>query len=341
MNLSYANCGVNIDQGNQFVEQIKPLAKQTFNKNVVSSIGGFSGLFDISNLPFNNPVLVSSTDGVGTKVVLAERLNKLDGIGIDLVAMCANDIICCGATPLFFLDYYATGHLDVDQGITIVKGIVEGCKQSGMALLGGETAEMRIVYDNDQFDLAGFAVGVVDKERIIDKNNVQVGDAIIGIASSGPHSNGFSMINELVDPYDSTLISVVGDLLLKPTKIYVKSILNLIEQIDVYGIAHITGGGLTENLPRILPAKINATINLNSWIKHEIFGWIKKRGNVSSPEMLRIFNCGIGMTVIVRPEDVDDTIECLKGSGEDAFLIGHVTKGFGDPCVFYKKSVKP
>ena len=333
MNISYADCGVDIDAGNKFVEQIKPLAEQTFNKNVVTSIGGFGGLFDISNLPFRNPVLVSSTDGVGTKVALAEKLNKLDGLGIDLVAMCANDIICCGATPLFFLDYYATGHLDIDQGLTIVKGIVDGCKQSGMALLGGETAEMRIVYGNNQFDLAGFAVGVVDRERIIDKNNVRVGDAIIGIASSGPHSNGFSMINELVDPNEDN--SAVVDLLLNPTKIYVKSILNLIEQIDVHGIAHITGGGLTENVPRILPAGVNATINLKSWIKPEIFYWIKKRGNVSSPEMLRVFNCGIGMTVIVRPEDVDDTIECLNESGEDAFLIGHATKGIGEPCVFY------
>lgn len=331
--LSYSDCGVDIDAGNKFVSAIKPLAEQTHNKNVVSSIGGFGGLFDVSGLSFRNPVLVSSTDGVGTKVVLAERLNKLEGIGIDLVAMCANDIICCGATPLFFLDYYATGHLDLDQGAAIVKGIVEGCKQSGMALLGGETAEMRAVYGGNKFDLAGFAVGVVEKEKIISPANVRVGDCLIGIASSGPHANGYSMINRLAEKANNELVHS----LLTPTKIYVKTILELIKQVDVGGIAHITGGGLTENIPRILPRGANAMINLGSWPVPPIFDWIQTAGNVSAPEMLRTFNNGIGMVVSVPPFEVGEALETLTEAGERSFLIGHIIKGFGDPAVFYRK----
>lgn len=335
--MNYQTAGVNIDNGNKLVKQITQLTNQTKTNRVLSSLGGFAALYDISNLSVKNPVLVSSTDGVGTKLKLATRFNQYNSIGIDLVAMCVNDIIVTGATPLFFLDYYATGHLDPDIGYEIISGINQGCIQAEIALVGGETAEMPIMYQDNDFDLAGFCVGVVDKEKILDPLQVKVGDVILGIASSGPHSNGYSLINKIFD-FDNINNQIV-DQLLMPTKIYVKAIKDLLNQINVHGLAHITGGGITENLPRILPQDTIANIELsnNIWNVPPIFNIIKNEGNIHGDEMLRVFNCGVGMIVILDKNDVDTAISILENNNERAFVIGSISKGSGDPCVKYSQ----
>ena len=332
--MNYSSAGVNIDNGNTFVKKINQLTQQTNTHRVISSIGGFNALYDISNLSIKNPVLVSSTDGVGTKLKLAAQHNRIDTIGIDLVAMCVNDIIVSGASPLFFLDYYATGQLDTSEGYRIISGIVEGCIQAQMPLVGGETAEMPILYQDRDFDLAGFCVGLVDREKIINPALVKETDIIIGIASSGPHSNGYSLINQL---FSCEVNNQIIEQLLVPTKIYVRAIKELITQVDVHGLAHITGGGITENLPRILPCGVNAVIELsnNIWNIPPIFNIIKNAGNISGKEMLRVFNCGVGMIVIVDKTAVNDTISILEQQGERAFVIGEVIKSDSDPCVIY------
>lgn len=335
--MNYQTAGVNIDNGNKLVKQITQLTNQTKTNRVLSSLGGFAALYDISNLSVKNPVLVSSTDGVGTKLKLATRFNQYNSIGIDLVAMCVNDIIVTGATPLFFLDYYATGCLDPDIGYEIISGITQGCIQAEIALVGGETAEMPIMYQDNDFDLAGFCVGVVDKEKILDPLQVKVGDVILGIASSGPHSNGYSLINKIFD-FDNINNQIV-DQLLMPTKIYVKAIKDLLNQINVHGLAHITGGGITENLPRILPQDTIANIELsnNIWNVPPIFNIIKNTGNIHGNEMLRVFNCGVGMIVILDKNDVDAAISILENNNERAFVIGSISKGSGNPCVKYSQ----
>ena len=335
--MNYNESGVNIDTGNKFIEKITSLAKQTNTNQVISSIGGFNALYDISNINVKNPVLVSSTDGVGTKLKLALQFNQLNTIGIDLVAMCVNDIIVSGANPLFFLDYYATGKLDLDSSYTIINSIIEGCKQAEMSLIGGETAEMPILYHNDDFDLAGFCVGIVDREKIINPNLIKENDIIIGIASSGPHSNGYSLIHKIFD--FNQINKEIVDQLLMPTKIYVQAIKSLTAQINVHGIAHITGGGITENLPRILPYGVNAIIELanNTWNIPPIFNIIKHTGSIDGAEMLRVFNCGVGMIVIVDKTDVNDAISIIEQNNERAFVIGEVVKSDNNPCVKYSQ----
>ena len=326
--ISYRDAGVDIDAGNALVERIKPAIKRTLRDGVLGGIGGFGGLFELPS-GYNNPVLVSGTDGVGTKLKVAMMLNKHDSIGIDLVAMCANDIIVTGAEPLYFLDYYATSSLDVDTASSVVDGIAEGCIQSGMALIGGETAEMPGMYQEGDYDLAGFAVGIVEKGNIIDGGKVSAGDAIIGLASSGPHSNGYSLIRKILEAGNAALNDefdgeTLGEVLLAPTRIYVKPLLELISKLPVHALAHITGGGLPENLPRVLPNGHTAVIDQNSWPRPAIFDWLQTQGNVAESEMLRTLNCGIGMVVVVPEAERDSTIAALEASGEQAFCIGHV-----------------
>jgi phosphoribosylformylglycinamidine cyclo-ligase len=331
----YKKSGVDIDKGNIFADKIRFMTKHQKNPAVLSELSGFASVFDISEFRYKNPVLVSSTDGVGSKMKLADQFNQLDTIGIDLVAMNVNDIICCGARPLFFLDYYATGKLDIQKSSSIISGIINGCDISDIPLVGGETSEMRSVYHGSDFDIAGFVVGIAEKESLLSKNNVTIGDAIIGIFSSGPHSNGYSLINQLVKDRKEKDPSIIG-MLLKPTRIYVSAILGLIDQIDVKSIAHITGGGISENLLRVLPDGTTAHVDLSLWDIPEIFKWINKENSISQYEMLRIFNCGIGMIVIVDPEDENDTINILNTFGESALKIGNVIKSHSNnPQVIY------
>lgn len=331
--MNYSESGVDISKGNEFIESIKSTVESTSNYRVISSIGDFGGYYDISNLSVENPVLVSSTDGVGSKLKLATKFNKYDTIGIDLVAMVANDIIVSGAKPLFFLDYYATGHLDIKIGKTIIQGIVNGCNQAGMALLGGETAELRSIYHGHDFDLAGFGVGVVDTFKIILPSHVNHNDAIIGLRSSGPHSNGYSLINQIFD-FDRCDQNTINQLM-EPTKIYVTAIKELLKVVDVHGIAHITGGGLTENIPRILPHNMNAVIKLGTWTRPEIFNHVQDLGKIEDDEMLRVFNCGIGMAIIVDQTDVDTAMKTLNLCNEKPILIGHVIRSLTGSRVIY------
>ena len=329
--LNYREAGVNIDAGNDLVDKIKPLAARTRRPEVLSGLGGFGALFQIPLDRYKAPVLVSGTDGVGTKLKLAMDLKKHDTIGIDLVAMCVNDIIVTGAEPLFFLDYYATGKLDVDTAASVVAGIAKGCELSGAALTGGETAEMPGMYSGEDYDVAGFCVGIVEKDEIIDGQSVAAGDALIGIASSGPHSNGYSLIRKIIEHANADLNQACGDVslgeaLLEPTRIYVKSLLELQKNITVKALAHITGGGLLENIPRVLPNHSRAVLDSNSWQMPEVFQWLKSAGNVDSQEMYRTFNCGVGMVVCVAQEDKDAAIKLLNELGEDAFLIGEIEK---------------
>jgi len=332
--ITYKDAGVDIDAGNNFVNLIKPLVKETTRPEVLSSIGGFGGLFSLNSSKYQRPTLVAATDGVGTKLKLAFMLNKHDTVGIDLVAMCVNDIIVQGAEPLFFLDYLATAKLSPAQAVDVVKGIAEGCKQANCALLGGETAEMPGMYSGGEYDLAGFSVGVVDNEKIIDGSSITSGDQIIGIASTGLHSNGFSLARKIcieilkidLDTQPNDLNQSLGEELLTPTRIYVKSILNLIKTFEIKGIAHITGGGLLENIPRILPRHCKAIINRNSWEKPPIFDLLKKGGNIPDDEMYRTFNYGIGMVLVVAKEEVDDIIGLLSGLGDQAYLIGEIAQ---------------
>lgn len=332
--ITYKDAGVDIDAGNRFVDLIKPLVKQTMRPEVLTDIGGFGGLFSLNSSKYKRPTLVSSTDGVGTKLKLAFMMDKHDTVGIDLVAMCVNDIIVQGAEPLFFLDYLATAKLDPEKAVEVVKGIVEGCKQSNCALLGGETAEMPGMYTGEEYDLAGFTVGVVDNDEIIDGSSITNGDQIIGIASSGLHSNGFSLARKVfldtmkldLNATPNDLDKSLGEELLTPTRIYVKSVLNLIRDFDIKGIAHITGGGLLENLPRVLPQKCQAIIKRNSWDKPAIFEMLREGGNIPEEEMYRTFNYGIGMALIVPANEVEDILDRLIGLDEKAYLIGEISQ---------------
>ena len=326
--LSYKDAGVDIDAGDALVERIKDVAKRTRRPEVMSGLGGFGALCQLPT-GYKEPVLVSGTDGVGTKLKLAMDVGIHDSIGIDLVAMCVNDLLGTGAEPLFFLDYYATGKLNVDIASSVVTGIGKGCEQSGCALVGGETAEMPGMYEGEDYDLAGFCVGVVEKSGIIDGSSVRIGDKLIGIASSGPHSNGYSLIRKIIDvsgdPLDSPFgDSTLGETLLAPTRIYVKPVLNIIKQFQVNALAHITGGGLLENIPRVLPRNTRAVIDTNSWEQPAIFDWLQQQGNVESREMYRTFNCGIGMVMAVSADEADSILDMLRQHGENATVIGSI-----------------
>ena len=327
--LSYKDAGVDINAGNELVERIKPHVKRTTRPEVIGGLGGFGALCALPG-KYKEPILVSGTDGVGTKLRLAIDLKKHDTIGIDLVAMCVNDLVVQGAEPLFFLDYYATGKLEVDVASDVVKGIAEGCVQSGCALVGGETAEMPGMYHAGDYDLAGFCVGVVEKSKIIDGSKVQAGDALIALGSSGPHSNGYSLIRKVIDvegvnPATEQLAGkALGDQLLAPTKIYVKSVLELIEKVDVHAIAHLTGGGFWENIPRVLPDNTKAVIDEKSWEWQPVFKWLQEKGNIDSYEMYRTFNCGVGMVIALPQADVEKALNVLRQAGENAWLIGQI-----------------
>ena len=326
--LSYKDAGVDIDAGNALVERIKGVAKRTARPEVMGGLGGFGALCELP-AGYKQPVLVTGTDGVGTKLRLAMELKKHDTIGIDLVAMCVNDLIVAGAEPLLFLDYYATGSLNVDMAADVVTGIGAGCELAGAALVGGETAEMPGMYEGDDYDLAGFCVGVVEKEEIIDGSQVQVGDALIGLASSGPHSNGYSLIRKILEVTNADLQQQVGDTtlanaLLEPTRIYVKPLLKLIRESQVNALSHITGGGLLENIPRVLPASAKAVIDINSWQLPPVFKWLQEGGNVDAREMYRTFNCGVGMIIAVPADKADAAISLLQAEGENAWLIGQI-----------------
>ena len=327
--LTYRDSGVNIDTGNELIERIKPAVKRTNRAGVISGLGGFGGLFELPWSDYKQPVLVSGTDGVGTKLKLAIETNQHSTIGIDLVAMCVNDIIVTGAEPLFFLDYYATGKLDLKVAQTVIEGIATGCEQAGAALIGGETAEMPGMYADEDYDLAGFSVGLVEKADIISPENVKTGDVLLGIASSGPHSNGYSLIRKVIEHAQADLSqpfgdSTLGDTLLAPTHIYVKSLLALTKKVDIHALAHITGGGLTENLPRVLPDYTEAHIQLDAWTRPDIFQWLQENGNISQDEMLRTFNSGIGMVICLAPEDVPSATTLLESMGDQVFEIGSI-----------------
>ncbi|SEN25718.1 phosphoribosylformylglycinamidine cyclo-ligase [Nitrosomonas marina] len=326
--LSYRDAGVSIDAGNDLVQAIKPLAKRTQRPEVLAGIGGFGALFELSG-KYRNPVLVSGTDGVGTKLKLAFQLHRHDTIGIDLVAMSVNDILVSGAEPLFFLDYYACGKLDPDIASAVVSGVAAGCEQAGCALIGGETAEMPGMYSEGEYDLAGFAVGIVEKDKIINGSDIQAGDAVIGLASSGAHANGFSLIRKIITTNHINLSQdfhgkPLSDIILAPTKIYVKPVLSLMKQVSIKGLAHITGGGLTENLPRILPIQTTAELNTNAWDLPILFDWLQQQGHISDDEMFRVFNCGIGMVIVVAADQADKAIQCLQHAGETVFPIGKI-----------------
>ena len=336
--LSYRDAGVDIDAGNRLVDRIKPHAKRTLRPGVLGGLGGFGALFELPLDRYRQPVLVSGTDGVGTKLKLALDLNRHDTIGVDLVAMCVNDVLVVGAEPLFFLDYYATGKLDVDVAATVIQSIAVGCEQAGAALVGGETAEMPGIYQNGDYDLAGFCVGVVEKAKIIDGSKVRPGDALIGVASSGPHSNGYSLIRKILAVSGAKLdqpfaAQTLGETLLTPTRIYVRSILKLLEQVEVRAIAHITGGGLTENLPRVLPVNTRAIVDWASWERPAIFQWLQQQGGVAETEMRRTFNCGVGLVVCIAAKAVELALSTLREAGETAWLLGYIADGKGQPTV--------
>ena len=326
--LTYKDSGVDITKGNKLIEKIKPIAKSTLRPGVLNGLGGFGAMFEIPLNKYKNPVLVSGTDGVGTKLMVAEMLNKHDSIGIDLVAMCVNDLIVQGAEPLFFLDYYATGSLNTEIATSVISGIGEGCIRSGCSLIGGETAEMPGMYKGEEYDLAGFCVGIVEKDNIIDGSKVSVGDQIIALGSSGPHSNGYSLIRKVLEK--TTPSSEQLEALLEPTRIYVKSILSLNKSHPIHAISHITGGGLLENIPRVLPKNLAAKLNSNSWKTPEIFNWIQDQGKIDTNEMYRVLNCGVGMIVIVPKEFLDDSIKLLNSNGEDSWLIGEIVTSDGN-----------
>jgi phosphoribosylformylglycinamidine cyclo-ligase len=327
--LSYRDAGVDIDAGNKLIDMIKPFTAATKRPGVMAGLGGFGALFELPLDRYKQPVLVSGTDGVGTKLKLAHIMDKHDTIGIDLVAMCVNDIVVTGAEPLFFLDYYATGKLETEVAAQVIKGIAEGCKQAGAALTGGETAEMPGMYGEGDYDLAGFCVGIAEKDRIIDGSTIEAGDKLIALASSGPHSNGYSLIRKVLETVNADLnmafgSSTLGETLLAPTRIYVKSLLELAKSVDIKGLAHITGGGLTENLPRVMPDNTVANIDQNSWQMPEVFQWLQQQANIEQSEMYRTFNCGTGMVVVVDASEADKAVAELKASGEEAFVIGEI-----------------
>ena len=329
--ITYADAGVDIDAGNSFVDKIKPLAKRTMRPGVMSGLGGFGGLFDLKAAGYKDPILVAATDGVGTKLRIAIETGQLETIGVDLVAMCVNDLVCQGAEPLFFLDYFATGKLDVTDAARVVSGIAEGCAQSGCALIGGETAEMPGMYQKNDFDLAGFSVGALERGCSLPAN-VAEGDMLLGLRSSGVHSNGYSLVRKLVElsglawdapsPFGS---GTLGEALLMPTRLYVKQVLGVLAQGGLHGLAHITGGGLSENIPRVLNAQQGVSINLECWALPELFQWLAQQGNLSQAEMLKTFNCGIGMVLVVAPAAQAQITALLKEMGEDVIELGRVT----------------
>jgi len=335
MDITYKSAGVDVDEGQRAVKLMKDHVKSTFNSNVLADLGGFGGLFSLNINDYKEPVLVSGTDGVGTKLKLAFMMDKHDTIGQDCVAMCVNDILCQGGKPLFFLDYIATGKLVGEKIAQIVGGIAEGCKLAGSALIGGETAEMPGLYKEDEYDLAGFAVGIVDKPHIITGKNIEAGDIILALPSSGIHSNGYSLVRKLffdildmkTTDYVEEFGQTLGETLLTPTKIYVKPILSLIKEINVKGICHITGGGFYENIPRILPENVDAKIDIKSWQIPPIFKFIQQKGNISYNEMFSTFNMGVGMAIVVSQEDAQRSMEILKAIGEDVKEIGKIVKG--------------
>jgi phosphoribosylformylglycinamidine cyclo-ligase len=339
--LSYRQAGVDIDAGNALVERIKPLVQRTQRPGVLAGLGGFGALFELPIHRYREPVLVSGTDGVGTKLKLAMQLGKHDTIGIDLVAMCVNDIVVAGAEPLFFLDYYATGHLNVEAAAAVIGGIAYGCELAGCALTGGETAEMPGMYQGDDYDLAGFAVGIVEKSAIIQPERVQPGDLLLGLASSGPHSNGYSLVRKILEVSGAALDQdldgrSLGEALLAPTRIYVKPLLGLLAEVEVHALAHITGGGLTENLPRVLPPGTEAVIRANAWQRPAVFDWLQQQGNVAEAEMLRTFNCGIGMVVCVSAADAGRAATLLRAAGETVYDIGEIRScASTEPSVHY------
>lgn len=328
--LSYKDAGVDIDAGDALVERIKSVAKRTRRPEVMAGLGGFAALCEIP-AGYRQPVLVSGTDGVGTKLRLAMNLEKHDTIGIDLVAMCVNDLVVTGAEPLFFLDYYATGKLNVDVAASVVAGIGDGCEQAGCSLVGGETAEMPGMYEGEDYDLAGFCVGVVEKSEIIDGSKVKEGDLLLALTSSGPHSNGYSLVRKIIEVSKADLTQDCGgrplaDALIEPTRIYVKPLLKLIRESQVNALAHITGGGLLENIPRVIPENCKAVINTQSWTLPPVFQWLQKAGNVQMREMYRTFNCGVGMVIAIPPSAEDQAMAMLAAAGEDVFVIGHIAK---------------
>jgi len=333
--LSYRDAGVDIDAGDQLVENIKPFAKRTMRPEVLSGIGGFGGLVEISK-KYKEPVLVSGTDGVGTKLKLAFELNRHDTVGIDLVAMSVNDMLAQGAEPLFFLDYFACGKLDVPAATEVIKGIAYGCEQSGCALIGGETAEMPGMYPVGEYDLAGFAVGVVEKSKIITGEHINAGDVVLGLASNGAHSNGYSLVRKIIERSHPDLNAKfdgdrsLADCIMAPTRLYVKPLLALMQQLTVKGMAHITGGGITENVPRVLPSNVVADIDSKTWQMPKLFHWLREGGNVEAQEMFRTFNCGIGMVVIVAAQDADAAVKQLQAAGETVSRIGVIRARNGD-----------
>ena len=338
--LNYRDAGVDIDAGSELIERIKPAVARTRRPGVLAGLGGFGALFELPLDRYREPVLVSGTDGVGTKLKLAVEAGLHDSIGIDLVAMCVNDIVVAGAEPLFFLDYYATGKLELEVATDVVTGIARGCELAGAALVGGETAEMPGMYSEGDYDLAGFSVGIVEKSAILDGSAVGAGDVLIGLASSGPHSNGYSLIRKIIEVSGSSLGDdldgrPLAEWLLAPTRIYVKPLLSLFAEVDVHALAHITGGGLSENLPRVLPENTAAVIDTASWQPSAVFDWLQQHGNVETAEMYRTFNCGIGMVVCVAAADADRAIAHLTSQGEDARIIGNIVRGEGEAVVRY------
>ncbi|MBT3186770.1 MAG: phosphoribosylformylglycinamidine cyclo-ligase [Candidatus Thioglobus sp.] len=329
--LTYQDSGVDITKGNELIERIKPIAKSTAREGVLAGLGGFGAMFELPINKYKNPVLISGTDGVGTKLKVAEMLNKHNTIGIDLVAMCVNDLIVQGAEPLFFLDYYATGKLNTEVAVSVISGIGEGCKQSGCALIGGETAEMPGMYQGEEYDLAGFCVGIADKDKVIDGSKVTSGDHIIALGSSGPHSNGYSLIRKVLEQSSPTEEQL--NALIEPTKIYVKSVLSLIEKFPIHAISHITGGGLLENIPRVLPKNLAAKLDSNSWQLPNIFNWLQEQGNIDIMEMYRVFNCGVGMVIVLPKSESNQAINHLKELGENAWLIGEITQAEGEQVI--------
>ncbi len=330
--VTYREAGVDIDAGDELVERIKPAVRRSMRPEVLGGIGGFGALVEVPLDRYRKPVLVSGTDGVGTKLRLAIDSGRHDTVGIDLVAMCVNDVVVQGAEPLYFLDYFATGKLDVDVGQRVIAGIVEGCVQAGCALVGGETAEMPGMYQGEDYDLAGFCVGIVEKERIIDGSKTAAGDVILGLPSSGPHSNGFSLIRKILQLSAVDVDSNVGgtaliDRLMAPTRIYVKPLLALLSQVTVHGLSHITGGGLLENIPRVIPEGLEVVLQRDSWPRDPVFEWLQSQGRIPDLEMYRVFNCGIGMTVQVAARDADRAVAALRDAGQPALRIGEVRSG--------------
>jgi phosphoribosylformylglycinamidine cyclo-ligase len=330
--VTYRDAGVDIDAGDELVERIKPRVRRSMRPEVLGGIGGFGALVEVPMDRYRRPVLVSGTDGVGTKLRLAIDTRRHDGVGIDLVAMCVNDVVVQGAEPLFFLDYFASGKLDVDVGEQVIAGIIEGCVQAGCALVGGETAEMPGMYHGADYDLAGFCVGVVEKDAIIDGSKTTAGDVVLGLPSSGPHSNGFSLIRKILELSGADMssdlqgISLI-DRLMAPTRIYVKPLLKLIGEVAVHGLSHITGGGLIDNIPRVLPDGLEVILERRSWRREPVFEWLQQQGNVADAEMYRVFNCGIGMTVHVSANDTQRAIGILRDAGQEALVIGSIRSG--------------